>query len=333
MTRGLFALVPVLALGWAPSPAMAEDAANVPSRSAMDAAAQARAQAEVLFQQGSDLLEAGRANEACPRLQAAVDLAGGEALGGKLVLARCFEAVGRIASAWGLYREVATRAANAGQTERAAEADARVSALGPRLHYLELELASDIASESTLSVAIDGRVQPRASLSAKLPIDPGAHAVSVSMKGRSREDVVTIPEGPGATSFSLEAPSEEIASDAAPSGGFWSGARIAGLVIGSVGALGIVGGVSVGAVASSDYDAAFTLGNCAGSPPVCDDASGIEDARTTGDIGTAIFFAGLGVAAVGLVVFIVAPSEEPEGAPTALTIFPGPASLSMQVSF
>src|SRR5687768_17107097 len=62
-----------------------------------------RAQAELLFREGSDRLDQGAAAEACPKLQAAVDLTKGEALGGKLVLARCYEKLGRTATAWGLY--------------------------------------------------------------------------------------------------------------------------------------------------------------------------------------------------------------------------------------
>ena len=92
-------------------------------------------------------------------------------------------------------------------------------------------------------------------------------------------------------------------------------------------------GAVVGAVAKSSWDDAFARDGCVGSPPVCNDASGIEDARSVGDLGTAVFFAGAGLAAVGLVVFIVSPSEPAPATAVSISLVPGPSSLAVHVRF
>ncbi len=279
---------------------------------------QARAQAEVLFQQGSDLLEAGNTAEACPKLEAAVELTRGEALGGKLVLARCYERAGRSASAWGLYREVAARATKLGQKDRASEAEARAADLEGKLHYLEVTIPAGVASDATAKLTIDGREQPRSSLSSRLPVDPGPRTLRLSTSTGDRTESVVIPEGPGSTRVELRAPEpgprkvvdarQPIRSTDA-TGGFWSPMRIAGLSIGLVGLAAVGAGSAVGAAAKSSYDDGLVSGGCAGSPPVCRDASGVRDARSLGDVGTAVFFTGVGVAALGIVLFAAAPND------------------------
>src|SRR5688500_13008017 len=113
---------------------------------------EARAQAELLFREGTELLEAGSTQQACAKLQGAVDRTKGEALGGKLVLARCYEQLGKTATAWGMYREVAGRAAAARQTQRAADAEASAEALAPKLHFIELAIAEPNLKLATLSL-------------------------------------------------------------------------------------------------------------------------------------------------------------------------------------
>src|SRR5262249_40313674 len=91
---------------------------------AQPADAGAKAAAEVLFREGVKALEAGNLGLACTKLEGAVTLTHGEALGGMLYLARCYEKQGKTASAFGLFSEVATKARGLGQKERADEAEA-----------------------------------------------------------------------------------------------------------------------------------------------------------------------------------------------------------------
>src|SRR3954465_9465866 len=62
-----------------------------------------RAAAEALFNQGRDLMTAGKFVEACPKFEASQQLDPG--LGTMLNLAECYEKTGRTASAWAEYRE------------------------------------------------------------------------------------------------------------------------------------------------------------------------------------------------------------------------------------
>lgn len=55
--------------------------------------------AEAVFEEGVKLFESGNYEAACPKLKSAVTLSSSEALGGRLLLAECYEKLGRWASA------------------------------------------------------------------------------------------------------------------------------------------------------------------------------------------------------------------------------------------
>src|SRR5258705_13207662 len=76
--------------------------------------------AQALFDQAKQLLADGRTAEACPKLEESQRL---EPRSGTLInLARCYEQLGRLASAWSKYIEAATSAKASGNTEREAVA-------------------------------------------------------------------------------------------------------------------------------------------------------------------------------------------------------------------
>ncbi len=302
---------------------------------------QARAQAELLFREGTELLEAGSTQEACAKLQGAVDLTKGEALGGKLVLARCYEQLGKTATAWGLYREVAGRAAAAGQTQRAADAEAGAEALAPKLHFIELAIAEPNLKLATLGLSVDGRTKPRAAWAARMPVDPGQVEVTLSAQGKvAQTRVLTIPSAPGSSRvvFDVALVDGPRAPVQAPpvretEGEFWSSLRIAGLSVAMVGAAGVAAGAAVGLVAKSDYDDALSQGGCTGSPPVCDDAAPVHDARTMGDVATGVFFGGVGLSALGLVLFAVAPSTATTAGDAPVAVDVGPLGFRVRGAF
>lgn len=324
-----FALLPLLALT---SSARADD---------VDGASRARA--EVLFKEGSELLESGNLAEACPKLEAAVELTRGEALGGKLVLARCYERSGKHASAWGLYQDVATRAERLGQRERQAEAQAKSQALAPELHLLELALSDAVAATPSLRVSLAGKPLPRGAWNSRIPVDPGDLEVLVSADGRTpQSQTITIPIGPGRSRVAFDKPLETTPTSARVDpvmplvpprepGSFWSPVRIASMPIGIVGLGAMAGGAAIGVIARGQHRDAIFSGNCSGSPLLCDDASGVHDARALGDAGTAVFFVGAALAAGGIIMFAVAPRAEPAG--PELTVDLGPAGASLKGAF
>src|SRR5262245_21810388 len=87
------------------------------------AAAQDRAAARTLFDEGTRLVEQGDFAGACPRFAASLEAE--VKLGTKLALASCYETIGRTASAWAEFRDAAALANRAGETEAAREKFAR----------------------------------------------------------------------------------------------------------------------------------------------------------------------------------------------------------------
>ncbi len=75
-----------------------------------------RAEARVLFDEGTSLAQQGRHVEACPKLAASYKLDPG--MGVLFRLAQCYEATGKFASAWITYVEVAEMALAARRADR-----------------------------------------------------------------------------------------------------------------------------------------------------------------------------------------------------------------------
>src|SRR6188508_1232334 len=74
-----------------------------------------RAAAEALFIEGRRLVAEGKTAEGCAKFAESQALDPG--VGTLLNLARCYERIGRTASAWTTYREAASRAQAAGQLQ------------------------------------------------------------------------------------------------------------------------------------------------------------------------------------------------------------------------
>src|SRR5688500_4668076 len=77
-------------------------------------AADPKAEAQVLFDQGIVLFKEGKYVQACGALEASVEKSPG--LGARGKLAECYEKIDKLAKAWALYREVAGAAKREGDT-------------------------------------------------------------------------------------------------------------------------------------------------------------------------------------------------------------------------
>ena len=82
------------------------------------------ATAEALFEQGRDAMRSGAYTKACLMFEESYRLVHGD--GTKFNLGECYEKVGRTASAWAAFRDVAATSKLAGQKEREALAKARL---------------------------------------------------------------------------------------------------------------------------------------------------------------------------------------------------------------
>ena len=92
--------------------------------------ANSRALAVQLFDEAEALFSAGQTAQACPKYAESYRL--DPQLGVLIYLAECFEKDGKLASAWGSFREAAEVAQKRGDT-RGAHATERARALEPRL--------------------------------------------------------------------------------------------------------------------------------------------------------------------------------------------------------
>lgn len=142
------------------------------------AAAQTPSNAETLFQEARALVEKGNYVEACPKLEESQRL--DPAVGTQFNLADCYEHVGRTATAYALFKEVAAIARAAGKFEREKNAKERVLALEPKLARVRLVVD---AKAPGLELKIDDAEIERARWAEAFPIDPGSHRVVANAPG------------------------------------------------------------------------------------------------------------------------------------------------------
>lgn len=199
----------LLAACIAGSPTFASAAAPQPARGLSSLArvgeeteppAAVRAAAQALFDEGRALMKQGRAREACSCFEESERLEPG--LGTRFHLAACYEELGKLATAYALFLEVAAVAEQRGQAEREKVARERARGVEPRLARLVIEVP--FASSAALRIERDGALVGSAQWGVPLPIDPGVHRVGASAPGRqSWAAEVSVPPSAGVTRVSI----------------------------------------------------------------------------------------------------------------------------------
>ncbi|WP_437519845.1 hypothetical protein WME79_25260 [Sorangium sp. So ce726] len=139
------------------------------------------AAAQALFDAAKQLMAQGKYADACPKLEESQRLDPG--IGTQFNLAACYEQLGRTASAWSMFLEVAGASKAAGQLEREKVARQRAAALEPRLIRLTITAPADAPAD--LQVKRDGALVGRAQWGTPVPVDPGKHTVEASAAGRA----------------------------------------------------------------------------------------------------------------------------------------------------
>ncbi len=326
--------------------------------------AQDKADAEVLFNAAKTALAAGNFGDACPKF--AESQRKDPAIGTALYLAECYERSGKIASAWAQFR-VAEDMANQRHDNRAALAKQRADRLAPS--KLTIVLSPESKDLSGLEVKRDGEVVGSAAFGLASAIDGGHHSVVASAAGKRAFEwsgdvpqqggaiTVTIPKlesgtAPVATT-TVTAPIPTVTATATvtptatttatettpppPDSGGMSGVKVAGLVIGSVGLVGMGVSLIVNLVEQSAYNSVLLKsgGTCDDTvtPIRCGkqtDADTANNAKQISDyVGTTLFVSGTVLAVAGIVMFFVAPKSKPK-ANAAVVVTPtiGGAMLS-----
>lgn len=288
--------------------------------------------ADALYADAKALAEAGNWAQACPKFEASLEAS--RTLGTLLNLADCLEQEKRLARALERWDE-AIALAGEKKDERVKFATERKTALEPRVPSLVLDVKQ---GAEKLSVTAGKRDIPASSFGLPVKVDPGKLAIVVSRDDQVLETTeIELAEGEtkhhalDLAAIAKAHPSDKKAA-VVPANPAQRYAGIATLSFGLAGlaTFGIMEAVALAQRASADGE-----GGCVekGETTVCS-PQGYEVAQTAGDvaeIGQWIGVGGLAVAALGLTLFLTAPSDQP-AAPSAAflpLVVPGGAGLAI----
>lgn len=282
--------------------------------------------AQVLFDDGVALMAQGKYAEACPKLDQSQKT--DPTIVTAYRLAECNEKLGKLATAWAQFIDVATLARKAGTTDREETARKRAEALRPRVPRLTVTVSDEVAAQKGLVVTRDGAPIDAGVWGRELPIDPGEHRIAAAAPGKQPwEARVEVAEGavvPVVVPVLADEPGKSggpagpgAARTDGPSG---KGQRIAAVAAGVVGLTGVAVGTIFGLMASSTWDDA-QAGCVGGAPDRCTpDAQSLgDDASTQATVSTIGFVVG-GVGLAGAAVLWLTAPSAPSRAPSGATV-------------
>lgn len=318
--------------------------------------------AEKLYDDGTKLLAKDDWVGACAKFGDSFKL--DPAPGTMLNLASCAEHDGKLALAWARFKEAQSLNADTKSDKQRAQIDSFIKQslerLEPKLPYLTVRVPGDITG---LVLLRDG--QPLVGGSA-LPVDPGEHVIEASAPGYAAvKRTLTITEGKREElelrlEKSAEKPAEKPetkpadppieppkppppASPSEPATAM-SPLRLAGLVVGSVGAATLVGTLATGVMALDKQTAIEDLGCTPTDHDTTQCPSGVAgEAQSLSDEGGTLALVStvtsfVGGAALGAGVLMIAlGADEPVQKESALRVVPvfgpGHAALLMRGEF
>ena len=265
------------------------------------------ATAEELFEQGKQLLRAGNAAAACPKLAESLRI--DPSTGTLLALAMCHEAEGKLASAWAGFVSVEARARNEGRADREQAAHGRAQALRPRLSTLEVKVPAEVASLDGVEVRRDGTVLGHGAWNVVVPIDGGEHVVDVSAPGKTtwHGKLQVKPEGEAAVItvpalVAAAAGATSAVPDDKPAGG-WGALEWAGVSVAGAGVVGLgVGGYFLSSALGKKSDSSK---DCEGNVCGAEGSAARRSAVSNGNTATIFAIAGGVLAAGGATLFVV----------------------------
>jgi hypothetical protein len=306
--------------------------------------------AEALFDRGLTLMQQGKYAEACPQLEQSQELESG--IGTMLYLAECYERLGRVASAWALFREASSSARAEGQSERAQVGATRAAALEPRLPKLTVRVDA-VARVPELEIARNGQTLASSLYGLEVPVDPGEHQIDARAPGKHpwskrvavTEGLATVVEVPA-----LEDAPASTAAPVQPAGGAARAGftdsdadassgptqRLAGIVVGAAGVVAIAVGAVFGGVALSKKGDADERCEGAGTGSECADARGValnDEAQDAATLSNIFFIGGAALAVTGVVLYVTAPSDDEASTTVALRSNGLATSLSLEGAF
>jgi hypothetical protein len=317
--------------------------------------------ARTLFNDGRKLAASGHFAEACPKFEESARLNPG--IGTAFNLADCWDHLGRTASAWAKYLDVAASAQVAHQADREKVARDRAAALEPDLSRLTIEVNP---SNTGVEVKNDGAPVGKASWGTPIPTDPGSHVIEATAPGKKawkttvqvgprgakasvvvpplEEDRAATPAAAGTGSTSTTAATTTPAgpdplSTDRPAGGGDTG-RVVGFVVGGAGVVGLAVGTVFGLKTKSKTDAASEMcpgDHCKNDKELVEHQALVDEAKEARTV-TIVSLAAGGVAlATGLVLVLTSGGSSARGGASrpapGLVVAPAVASGELGVNF
>jgi hypothetical protein len=293
-----------------------------------------------LFDEGRAYLTAGKAAEACGKLEESWRL---NPLPGTLLnLAVCNEQVGRMATAVMQFRQARALAERDHRYDRLALANQHLQAIEGKVSNLVIVVGPG-ADRPDLSVSRDGTGVGRIVWGSRIPTDPGEHVIEASAPGKQpwRTTVTVLPDGdvqtiavqaledapqppsppPPQPPVTPPAPEPAAAALLEPRHAMSTRQTIARVFVAS-GVVGIGIGSYFGLLAIRRHAAS----TCTTRPCSLQSIATNGEAGTAADFATGAFAAGLAVFGVGVAMWLADSSERSDKAPVSLVPSMGPRS-------
>ena len=281
----------------------------------------AETKADALFKKGKKLLADKKYAEACATFEKVDKLE--PAIGAKLNVAKCFEEWGKLALAYRWYVD-AERQAKDTNDKRADKIKELVEALDADVPRLTILLPDGIDA-AQVTVTLDGK--PVEIFGAEIRVDPGRHSIQYDIAGgkKKKKDVPSLDRGASTEVTLVDIVNREKPPEPEPevkplptvvepkpsTGNPGKQRRLAGLIVGGAGVLGLGIAGFITLDARSSYNDALDA-HCMGQKDMCSD-EGVQltnDARGRGNIATGVTILGLAAIAGGVVLYVTAPKTE-----------------------
>ncbi|MFT3692899.1 MAG: tetratricopeptide repeat protein [Kofleriaceae bacterium] len=275
--------------------------------------------ADDLFKAGKKLMAEKKYAEACKKFEDSYKQ--DPAIGTELNVGRCYEEWGKLGKAYRAYK-VALKQAKDANDDRVSKITALIDKLEPNVPKILIHVPEG-AETKNLQVTIDGQAIDTDDLSSPQLVDPGPKQVEYALGSGTRKSKLVPVERGGTSEITLDLPKvKEKVADEKPikkkppepeepvetPSKVGHGQRVAGVVVASVGVVGIGVGSYLALAARSKYNDALSS-HCMGMTNMCD-AQGLtdtHDARSQANLASIVFGVGAAAAVTGIVIYVIAP--------------------------
>lgn len=281
-----------------------------------------------LFEEGRKLMGEGKYKEACPKLAESARMT--PAVGTHLNLAKCYEALGKTASAWTNYKQAVFLGKKLND-DRVPLAEQKATELEPKLMKLQIKMASgDVPG---LTIHQDDQDVGKGAIDTPIPADPGDHVIEATAPGFSVWSThVTV--GKEGQVVIVNIPALIPKPDAGGKPGGPSPLRPVAFAVGGVGVAGLVLGGVMGGLAMSAKNDLKTL--CPSNKCTTQAAQDAHASANTKALVSTVGMAVGGAALVtGVVLFVVsrpsssAKPDEPKSAQIIPSFGPDGGALNL----